>query len=174
MIRSIWVVSFALLFAMTSCLGTSSKDKMRELLEQAEKKNVEYVSLASDSTMTDVLDYFMANGNTDEQVRANYIMGSVYRDRNDAPRALSYYKDAIRIAENDNNYIDNKKLSRIYGQIGYLYHHQNSPSLEREAERNAYRYAMLAKDSVAAFIFYNSIADSYHLENKIDSALTQL
>jgi len=167
----IFLCGFALLFTMSSCHDASRKDKMNGLLAQSEKKNAGFVSLASDSIMDDVLDYYMAHGNTDEQVRANYIMGSVYRDRNDAPRALSYYKQAIRVAESDKDYVDNKKLSRIYGQIGYLYHHQSSPSLEREAVRRAYHYAMLAKDTVAALIFYSGIADSYHLENKLDSAL---
>lgn len=161
----------ASLMAMTSCLDKSREDKMKDLLTQAEKKNMEYVSLASDNGMSEVLDYYMAHGNTDEKVRANYIMGSVFRDRSDAPRALSYYKDAIRIAVNDNNYIDNKKLSRIYGQISYLYNLQNSPSLERDAEHNAFHYAMLAKDTVAALMFYNRIADTYHMENKWDSAM---
>lgn len=130
-----FVCYMVLCMLMVSCNSASRREMMSKLLTQAEKKNAEYVSLATDSVMKDVLDFYTKHGNIDEQARANYMMGCVYRDRNDAPRALNYYKEAVLLAENDKLYIDNQRLSRIYGQIAELYHHQSTPLMEREAER---------------------------------------
>ena len=153
-----------------ACTGEDSR-QMHEALMQAKAQNENFEPFTTDSTMLRVVDYYDAHGTANEQMLAHYLLGCVYRDLGDAPRALECYHDAVSKADTTDADCDFQRLSRIYGQMADLFHAQRSPQFEKEAELNAIRMAWKAKDTLAALNFYAHLADVYHLMGDKDSAL---
>ena len=58
-----------------------------------------YITHTSDSTIKEVCKFFEEHGTAKELQETYYYMGSVYRDLNDYPRAVTYYLKAIETAE---------------------------------------------------------------------------
>ena len=166
--RNILVILFTLL-TFFACTGEDSR-QMHEALMQAKAQNENFEPFTTDSTMLRVVDYYDSHGTANEQMLAHYLLGCVYRDLGDAPRALECYHDAVSKADTASADCDFQRLSRIYGQMADLFHAQRSPQFEKEAELKAIRMAWIAKDTLAALNFYAHLAYAYHLENKIDSA----
>jgi len=66
------------------------------LLElHAKAQNKAYVPFTSDTMMNATVDYYDRNGTANEQMETHYLLGCVYRDLSDAPKALSAYHDAV-------------------------------------------------------------------------------
>jgi lipopolysaccharide biosynthesis regulator YciM len=49
--------------------------------------------------MLAVADYYDRNGTANERMEAHYLLGCVYRDLGDAPRALTSYNNAVDCAD---------------------------------------------------------------------------
>ena len=64
-----------------------------------------FVTHTSDSTIKQVCSYFEKHGSAKEIQEVYYYMGSVYRDLNDYPRAVTYFLKAIEIAETNENIV---------------------------------------------------------------------
>ena len=161
----------ALLFLMAIVSGCHDSRVMQQKLLFADSLNRNYIPMDTLEWMKQVHDYYKKHGNRNEKITANYLLGCVYRDKGDMPRALEYYRNATEIADTTAKDCDFKQLSRIYGQIGYIFGEQRSPRLELKAYRNATKYAFQAKDTLAALLFYESQSDVYNLHGKRDSAL---
>ena len=144
---------------------------MHEVLMQAKAQNESYEPFTTDSTMQRVVDYYDSHGSANEQMLAHYLLGCVYRDLGDAPRALECYYDAVCKADTTDADCDFQRLSRIYGQMADLFHAQRSPQFEKEAELNAIHMAWKAKDTLAALNFYAHLAGVYRMTENLDSAL---
>lgn len=143
---------------------------MQYELQRVQEMNKAFVPLDTVTVMDTVLDYYESHGNNAEKMMANYMMGCVHRDRGNSPLALEYYRKATKYA--DTTDMDEvKTLSRIYGQIAEVFHRQRVPRLEIEAEKEAVRFAMKAKDTIAGIIFYAYLAAPYHMMDKTDTAL---
>ena len=167
--NNIFILLSSVLLLLFACTGEDSR-QMHEALMQAKAQNENYEPFTSDSTMLRVVDYYDSHGTANEQMLAHYLLGCVYRDLGDAPRALECYYDAVSKADTTDADCDFQRLSRIYGQMADLFHAQRSPQFEKEAELNAIHMAWRAKDTLDALNFYAHLAYAYHLENKIDSA----
>lgn len=159
--------------AMLLLFGCTGEDRrqMHEALMQAKAQNENFEPFTSDSTMLRVVDYYDSHGTANEQMLAHYLLGCVYRDLGDAPRALECYYDAISCADTTDVKCDFQRLSRIYGQMADLFHAQRSPQFEKEAELNAIHMAWIAKDTLAALNFYAHLAGVYRMTENLDSAL---
>ncbi len=166
--RNILVILFALL-TFFACTGEDSR-QMHEALMQAKAQNENFESFTTDSTMLRVVDYYDAHGTANEQMLAHYLLGCVYRDLGDAPRALECYYDAVSKADTTDADCDFQRLSRIYGQMADLFYNQRSPQFEKEANLNAIRMAWKAKDTLSALNFYAHLAGVYSLSRDRDSA----
>lgn len=164
--QHIWIL-YILPLLLCACQG----DKMRLELHRVDSLNQCGVPLDTITTMDAVVDYLDWWGTANERMTAHYLLGSVYRDQDNAPMALRYYRDAVSYADTTASDCDYHRLSRIYGQIADLFHRQRAPRLEIEAERKAVEYAWRAKDTLAAVIFYGSLANPYHMLNMMDSCL---
>ena len=123
------------------------------------------------SDLPSVNEYYDTHGTHHDKMISNYMMGRYYADKGDAPRALQFYREAVRFADTTGTDCDYKNLSRIYGQTATLFHKQHSPRLELEAMKKAELYAYKASDSVAALIFREHLADAYYMMNMTDSVL---
>lgn len=122
-------------------------------------------------TVSEVSDYYKSHGSNHDKMMANYMMGRHFADKGDAPRALQYYREAVRFSDTTEVNCDYKNLSRIYGQIATLFHKQHSPRLELESMKKAESFAYKAGDNTAALIFHEHLADAYYMMNMMDSVL---
>ena len=164
--QHIWIL-YILPLLLCACQG----DKMRLELHRVDSLNQCGAPLDTITTMDAVVDYLDWWGTANERMTAYYLRGSVYRDQDNAPMALRYYRDAVSYADTAASNCDYHRLSRIYGQIADLFHRQRAPRLEIEAERKAVEYAWKAKDTLAAVIFYQLLGNPYHMLNMMDSCL---
>lgn len=162
-----WISNITVLLLLCACQGSS----IRQELHRVDSLNQCDVLLDTITTMDEVVDYLDWWGTANERMTAHYLLGSVYRDQDNTPMALRYYRDAVSYADTTASDCDYRRLSRIYGQIADLFNRQRAPRLEIEAERKAVEYAWRAKDTLSAIIFYQLLGNPYHMLNMMDSCL---
>ena len=166
-LRYILCCHVVLVFLFSSCDGA----RMRQELNRIDSLNMARVNLDTITKMDEVVRYFDNYGTSNERMLAHYLHGRVAADRNDIPRALRYYRDAVACADTTESDCNYAKMSRIYGQMATLFHQQRAPRLELDAEQKAVYYAWKAKDTLAAISFYSHLTDPYDQLNMIDSAM---
>ena len=160
-------LAYIILLLLCACQGNS----IRQELHRVDSLNQCDVPLDTITTMEKVVDYLDWWGTDNERMAAHYLQGRVFHDQNNAPMALRCYRDAVGYADTTADNCDYRRLSRIYGQIADLFHQQRAPRLEIEAEQKAIQNAWIAKDTLAAVIFYGSLCDPYHMLNDMDSVI---
>lgn len=82
-----------------------------------------FIAHTNDSTIKAVCRFFENQGSAIDKQEAYYYMGSVYRDLNDYPNAVTYFLKSIKLAE-DKTVIDNALLENACSQLSHLYHMQ--------------------------------------------------
>lgn len=102
----------------------SRRGRMRYHLLLTRAKNSTDRPLPSDSTFRKVVDYYDSHGSSNERMLAHYLLGCIYRDRNEAPQAIQCYNDAVDCADTLNADCDYGVLYRIYGQMSEVYEDQ--------------------------------------------------
>ena len=150
---------------------TDKADRMYHYLLLADACNKCYDTLPSDTILQEVADYYDRHGTPNEQVRAHYLLGCVYRDEGNAPLALNNYHSAIEKADTNDSHCDFRTISMVYGQMAMLFHLQRAPRLEIEARKSAIDYSWKAKDTISIITFYERLSGAYHMLNMLDSAL---
>ena len=160
-----------LLILLLPLLSACHSRQMREELQRVDSLNQNSIPLDTVATMQAVADYYDMWGDSNDRMAAHYLLGCVYRDRDDAPQALRCYRDATGYADSASADCDYRRLSRVYGQMAELFHHQRAPRLEIDAERKAVEYAWRAKDTLAAVTFLCRLGNPYHMLNDMDSCL---
>lgn len=164
--------AFAILDSMKATSnGFSTADRMRYKVLLTYSMTKCDMPIDTMMTVKEAVEYYDTWGKSRERMMANYMMGSVFRDRGDAPMALQYFQEAINAADTTKADCDFKTLSRIYGQAAGLFNELRSPEMELEMEHKAIQYANLAKDTISAIIFYAHLSDAYHLLGNEDSVM---
>ena len=162
------VLLLLLAAVLAACSGDGSQ--MRAQLEELERQNREYEDFTTDSLAKELVDYFDRHGTANERLRAHYILGCVYRDLGEAPRAVDTYLDAASQADTTAADCDFRTLGCVYAQMGAVLHRQLLLSNEIEARRKSYHYAMIAADTLGCLTEMKFIVSAYILLNKQDSA----
>ena len=166
--------SLLLLFLCTLLAGSCTTDGERrywaDVIAEADSMNRNYVPMTSDSLLIDACEFYDRHGSPNERMKAHYLLGCVYRDMGEAPRAIESYQDAIACADTTADDCDYQKLGCIYSQMGYLFHRQLLYNYEIEARKYATYYAYMAQDSLNGLYDYKTMASSYMLMQKYDSA----
>lgn len=90
-----------------------------ELLDTRLKDKADIIP-TSDINIKEVLRYFINYGNEREKQEAYYYAGSVYRDLNDYPRALEYFLQSCKYAENIDD-CDSVMLRNAYSNLSFIY-----------------------------------------------------
>ena len=147
----------------------SKADRMRYELLLASAHNKFFISMTSDSTMKDVVDYYSDNGTNNQRMEASYLLGCVYRDMGDAPLAIKYYEDAVKQADTTDKNCDFYTLSRVYGQMAERYEEQDSYNIMHSYFKLASKYAFIAKDTLGALSYYKNEELGYYFMGKYDS-----
>ncbi len=167
--RAITVIGYCLLvIVFASCSGDGSQ--MRAQLEELERQNREYEDFTTDSLAKELVDYFDRHGTANERLRAHYILGCVYRDLGEAPRAVDCYLNAISQADTTAAECDYRTLSAVYSQMALLFHNQFLLTNEIRARKTSAYYAAKDNDDFFSIYEYARTAGTYILLNEIDSA----
>ena len=149
----------------------SRSQRMAYYLLLADAKNKAYADMSADSIMHEVADYYDTWGDSNEKMRANYLLGCVYRDQGYSPIALKYYNDAVSHVDTSASNCDYAMLASLYGQMGHVYRMQTSPIHELEAGKQAVRFALKAGDTLTALNHSARICLTYKSLGHLDSVL---
>ena len=126
-----------------------------------------YVKHTSDSLMLQVVRFYEQRGDADKLMEAYYYLGSVYRDMNDAPRALKVFQQAAEAGKESSNY---RVLGLINEQIGTLFAYQELYSESLNAITKAIQYYQINSDKDGIIYSYRNMARIYDRTNQPDSA----
>jgi hypothetical protein len=132
-------------------------------------QNKAYVDFTSDSLAKDVVEYYDNHGTANDRLLAHYLLGCVYRDLGEAPRAVDCFLDAAACADTTARDCDYYTLSSVYSQMADQYRMQLLLSYEIDARWKASRYAGLAKDTLHMIYDMGLVSGAYMLLNKVDS-----
>ena len=154
--------------------GESTMNKSRHmklLLLKAKVRNKLAMPMSTDS-LKDIADYFDKHGDSNERMFAYYIIGCVYQRSQDAPMALQYFHEAAAKADTTDSSCDFKNLSRIYTFLGEILYKHLSPENALIAQKQAIKYAKLAKDTLNAICGYQRLTETYYYLGKYDSVIS--
>ena len=98
--------------------------RMRYELLRAQSMNKTDIPFTSDSVLLRVAQYYDKNGDSNERMLAYYMLGSAYRDLQDAPRAIDTYFLAVECADTLDASCDYITLFSIYGQMAMIFRRQ--------------------------------------------------
>lgn len=126
-----------------------------------------YIYHTSDSLIKITTEFYENYGDSDKLMEAYYYLGSVYRDMNDAPRALRAFQDAIDVDKTGKRY---DILAQTYGQMGNLYTRQELYNEALSSSKQALKYDLLVKDLSKVSIDLRDIARAYYSKKQQDSA----
>ena len=146
--------------------GWSKAAQMRYDLLRAKAQNKAYIPFTSDSAATAFTHYYDSHGTPNDRLQAHYLLGCVYRDLGESPRAVNCFWDAIAAADTTAEDCDYRTLGATYSQMADVYHRQLLLTYEIEARQHASDYAYLSKDTFTAIYGQNLAAGAYILLNQ--------
>ena len=144
--------------------------QMRYLLLQAEAKNKTWEPFTTDSVMLQVVAYYDKHVTNNDRLLANYLLGCVYRDLNEVPKAIECYQNAIVYADTLSKDCDFKTLSSTYSQMADVFHRQLAISNAIESRFKSVYYSLCIKDTLNALYDLIHITADYIMQNKNDTA----
>ena len=145
--------------------------QMRFHLLHAKAQNKAYVPFTSDSVMTVVSHYYDRHGTNNEQVEAHYLLGCVYRDLGEAPKALSAYHDAVECADTTAADCDYALLARLHAQMADLLERMQLPYEALAETRLSIRDAYNDGDTLMAISSEAFLSNIYYLIGNNDSVI---
>lgn len=148
--------------------GEPKETQMYYYLLTIKAKDKLYIYHTSDSLIKVITQFYEDYGNNDKLMEAYYYMGSVYRDMNDAPRALKAFQDAIDVGKDSKRY---DLLAQTYGQMATLFAYQGLYDESLKFSKHALDLYSCLKDQVKTAITIRNIARIYYAQEKQDSAL---
>lgn len=129
-------------------------------------KDKQYITHTSDSLINRIVEFYERRDDADKKMMAYYYQGSVYRDMNDAPRALKAYQQAVDISTPEN-----ELLPKVYNQMGKLFTYQGL--YDEVIKVNKKSIGLYINRGMPNKISYQlrDIARMYDIKEKPDSAL---
>lgn len=144
----------------------STRELMKLRLARGRARNSAGIPLGSEQEIRAVAEYFEKHGTDNERMSAYYVLGSVYRDREDYPQALEGYYKALSFGSSNPDSAECVLLNRIHGQMGFVLYQQLALEESRSEYLKARHLAYLAKDTITALLAVEQIANIYVFENK--------
>ena len=156
-----------LLQGMADSLAMLPKEiRMYHHLLTIQAKDKQYITHTGDSLINRIVEFYEGQGDKKRLMMAYYYQGSVYRDMNDAPRALKAFQQVI-----DLNVPNHDLLAKTYNQMGTLFMYQGLHDEVIRVNRKAMElYLLLDKRNKISY-FQRDIARMYDIKNMPDSAL---
>ena len=123
------------LSAYADSIGMQSEEtRMYYHLLTHQAKDKLYMKPESDSLINRIVAFYDETDDKDKQMLAYYYQGSVYRDLNDAPRALKAFQQVLDLGE---GYPPCDLFARTYNQMGTLFAYQGLYNESLEANKKA-------------------------------------
>lgn len=144
------------------------------LCTDAQNKSYQPFTAGADSTFLPIYNYYTTKGSIFQQMRANYLMGCIYRDLGWYTEGQRYLHEAITISEkhDKHNKEENKLLSRVYGQLGDIYRYRTQIDLSLDMFNKAKSYAIAGGDSIMKYSTMMQIASCSSSQEDYHSAIT--
>ena len=127
---------------------SGEKVEMRYRMLEAKALNKLFKPMPSDSLFQEVVDYYDSKGTPNEKMEAHYLLGCIYRDMKEAPKAMQCYQDAVESVDTLSKDCDFNSLYRIYGQMADVFVKQNLFQEAQIALQKYITYALKAKDTL--------------------------
>ena len=126
-----------------------SETEARTIMQNVSERNRAYQPLTErdDTMMQRVVAYYKKHGTSNDLMEAYYLLGSVYRDLYEAPKAMEAFLNGINVADTLDADCRYAILARIYGQKSDILRKQGLHRKSIEEEKNVYKYATLARDT---------------------------
>lgn len=147
--------------------GAPKHEQMFHRLLQIKGADKSYIKHSSDSTILSLVEYYETKGDKTLLPEAYYYAGKIYRDLNDAPRALEYYQKAAEITPEENL----KLKGRIYFQSGRLLLNQALYSQAIDIYKKTLYYDTRRNDSIDIIDTSRDLAYTYNKDGQKDSCL---
>lgn len=143
---------------MYASMDKGERMKYEFLYVKAKAKN--YESIAHDSVIVDLADYYHNKGNNKEKMEAYYILGIYYKQKGDAPRALVSFSKSLQYADSARNIRD---MMLVHGMLQEVYEEGGLYTDARREMKLAANYGLKCKDTLAALI-YKEFEPWYYLQ----------
>lgn len=143
---------------MYASMDKGERMKYEFLYVKAKAKN--YESIAHDSVIVDLADYYHNKGNNKEKMEAYYILGIYYKQKGDAPRALASFSKSLQYADSTRNVRD---MMLVHGMLQEVYEEGGLYTDARQEMKLAANYGLKCKDTLAALI-YKEFEPWYYLQ----------
>ena len=143
-------------------------DRMYYRLLKIKAADKAYIPHKSDKEILQLVDYYVRHEDSGLLPLAYYYAGSVYRDLNDAPRALKYY---LRVSDFITMKSDKKFVSNLYNQMGQLFLSQELYDESLDMFKKSYQCDFVRNDTVGMLYNQMDMAVVFRHEERNDSAL---
>lgn len=129
-----------------------------------------YITHTSDTVILRLVDYYENGGDKALLPMVYYYAGRVYRDLQDAPQALDFFRKAEDVIKNCGSE-NTKLLAYIYGQTGTILDYQGfyKEALKEFVKENSVYSAI--EDTVGLIYNFRDIGGVYWAREKLDSTL---
>ena len=144
----------------------SDEAQMYYHLLTIQAKDKQYITHTDDSLINRIVSFYEDSGDKDRLMLAYFYQGRVYRDMNDAPRALNAFQQAL-----DLNTPKLDLLAKTYSQMGYLFMYQGLHDEVIRANRKAIELYLLQGKRNKISYALRDIARMYDIKKEKDSAL---
>ena len=164
------VLVFVLLLTLVCCTTEADRVRMRAGLDSINERNRNDQPF----TVADVepyVQFFDDHGAPNDRLLAHYLLGRAYHDHGEAPMALECYQNALDCADTLSEDCDYPQLSRVYGQMAFIFYRQGLYRQMLAYERYSEKYAWKGKDTLAALMSYEQESQAYRNLNMPDSLL---
>ena len=156
------------LSAYADSIGMQSEEtRMYYHLLTHQAKDKLYMKPTSDSLINRIVAFYDETDDKDKQMLAYYYQGSVYRDLNDAPRALKAFQQVLQLGE---GYPPCDLFARTYNQMGTLFAYQGLYDESLEANKQSVQQYLLQGKKNKTSYALRDIARIYNVKNQRDSA----
>lgn len=152
-------------------LGCTGGLQYQRVLDRAQEQNLNRETITDIDSIQMAAVYMDRNGNSNNKVRAYYLLGCAYRDAGEAPNALEAFHDAADRADTTSADCNYGLLMRVHAQSAMLFKSLLLSDEMLDELGKQRRYAQLAGDDLSAIKAIERSADAYRLQNMNDSAV---
>lgn len=149
------------------------RQQMRYRLLQVKARNKLGQSVAGDTVMRDVADYYRRHGTPNERVEALYLLARVYHDQGLLPQAIETYQMADQAADTTRSDCNWKHLFLVHSQLCSIYSEQRMPDYELEELEKMKHLAKRANDTINYILCELWKSDCFWSMGKYENAVDQ-
>lgn len=172
--RFFYIMMLAVFLLLTgwTVMGVKRYRVMQRALQELQADNQADSVFTSDSAaqaLVRYFDHFWHHRN--DRMLAYYLLGRAHADMGEAPQAIEAYQTAAEVADTTDADCDFRLLRNIYGQMAEVFHAQNLPEDEIEAQKVFNKYSWIIGDTLFAIVGYQALEGPYYLLNEFDRVL---